>query len=62
MYRCISLLVSHPLYTSPSAQPLGKVGQLFPLGSIHVDVLLVADIFIVDNVVVGPFSALKNNV
>lgn len=34
-----------------SAQPLGKVSQRLPLSGVHVDVLSVADVFIVDNVV-----------
>lgn len=40
-----------------SAQPLGEVGQRFPLSGIHMDVLSVADVLIVDNVVVNSLSA-----
>lgn len=40
-----------------SAQPLGKVSQRLPLSGVHVDVLSVADVFIVDNVVVDSLSA-----
>lgn len=40
-----------------SAQPLSKIGQGLPLGGIHVHVLPVADILIVNNVVVDSLSA-----
>lgn len=35
-----------------SAQPLGEVCKRLPLGGVHVDVFSVANILIIDNVVV----------
>lgn len=48
-----------------SAQPLGEVCKRLPLGGVHVDVLPVANVLIVDNVVMhalGPCteSEMKN--
>lgn len=39
-----------------SAEPLGEVGERLPLCGVHVDVLSVADVFIVDDVVVHTFG------
>ena len=40
-----------------SAQPLGKICQCLPLCGVHVDVLPVANVLIVNNVVVNPLGA-----
>lgn len=39
-----------------SSQPLGELGERLPARGVHVDVLLVADILVVDDVVVHPFG------
>lgn len=40
-----------------SAQPLGEIRQRLPLRGVHVDVLSVADVLVVDDVVVNPLGA-----
>ena len=44
-----------------SAQPLGEICQRLPLCGVHVDVLPVADVLIVNNVVVNPLGAWEQN-
>lgn len=39
-----------------SSQPLGEFGERFPTRGVHVDVLPVADVFVVDDVVVHSFG------
>lgn len=40
-----------------SAQPLSKISQGLPLSGVHMDVLSVADILIINDVVVNSLSA-----
>lgn len=40
-----------------SAQPLGKVSQSLPLRGVHVDVLAVADVLVINDVVVHSLGA-----
>lgn len=56
-WRHITAITQIRLTLTFSAQPLGKVSQSFPLSGIHVDVLPVADILIINNVVVNSLSA-----
>lgn len=39
-----------------SSQPLGEFGERFPTRGVHVDMLPVADVFVVDDVVVHSFG------
>lgn len=54
-------LVTSCLTLTFSAQPLCKISESLPLSGIHMDVLPVADILIVNDVVVNSLSAYEQN-